>query len=453
MALNPTQIKLIKKFLHSGTEGDIARMIEKIHPTDLTILFSELSPSDTKRLLNSLLLVAKAGKTLLELPEFMIPDILESIENDKLTSMLSRMESDDAFFLLEKLPESRWKEIIDLLPENQKSKLEKLLIYPKNSAGSVMTSNYLVVNIDMTIEQAIESLRNKPEIEGIFYIYVIDNEGHLLGVQSLRGLVMSKPGTKIRDIMGQEITSVFADDPASHAAHIVERYNLLAIPVVTRTRELVGVITVDDVIDIVKEEAEEDIYNLAGLSGEDRASTPIVTKITKRLPWMVMNLFTAALAATVVGFFQGSIKNVVVLAVFLPIISNIVGNGAVQSLTVMVRAMATDEFSFIKGYKAVFKETISGAMIGIICGILMGLAGAFWKQNWYLGFVLSTSTILSLILGSFIGSAIPFLFRRFKLDPAVGTSVIITMFTDFISFGLLLEIATIMMKYLEGNGV
>lgn len=447
MSLSSVQIKMLRRLLVSGTEEKIAHALEKIHPADLTILFSEITPNETQRLIDSLFLLAKAGRTILELPEFLIPDILELIEDKRLAAIISRLEPDDGLFLLESVPESRWRVILENLPQRQRSSLDKLLLYPKNSAGSAMTSNLVRVNVEMSAEEAIENIRKHPE-EGIFYIYVVDDGNRLVGVQSLRNLVTCQRGTKVCDIMNQDVHAVLATAPQEEAAEIVSQYNLLAVPVVNETRELLGVITVDDVIDMVEEEATEDIYHLAGLSEVDRALTPLWVKVKKRIPWMLLNLVTAGLAALIIGMFERSIEEVVALAIFLPVLANVGGNGAIQSLTVISRSIALGEFSFIKTYKVILKEVGNGLLVGLIAGILMGIMGYLWKGNIYLGFVLFASTALTLVVGGLSGAIVPVAFNKLKLDPAVGTSVLVTLITDGFAFLFILGLATLMLSYL-----
>lgn len=449
MALSSLQIKMIRRLFQLGTEEKIAHTVEKIHPADLSILFSELNANETGRLINSLFLVQKAGQTLSELPEFMIPDILELIDDQKMAVILSRLEPDDALFLLKKIPESRWKIILEGLPPSQRQQLDQLLLYPRDSAGSVMTSKFIVVKVNMTVEEAVESLRNQVDTEGLFYVYVVDDGGRLVGVQSLRSLVVSKPGTKVREIMKEDVQAVLATATQEEASQIVAQYNLLAVPVVNETRELVGVITVDDVIDILKEEATEDIYHLAGLSEEDRALTTLATKVKKRLPWMILNLFTAGVAATVVGIFSKSITEVVALAVFMPIVAGVGGNGAYQSLTVIVRSIALGEMEFIKPYKAILKEAGNGLILGAILGLLIGCVGYFWQGSFYFGLVLFVSTMLNLVMGGFMGAMVPITFKKLGLDPALGSNVLVTMCTDALGFFFFLGSATLMLQYLK----
>lgn len=448
MAVTSLQVKMLKRLLQIGSQENIARAVEKIHPSDISSLFSDLADKETLNLINSLYLIPKAGQTLRELPHFLLPDILEQIDNKKLAIILARLEPDDALFLLERVPENRWRTLLEQLPIAQRLRLEPLLLYPKNSAGSVMTSHFLTVNAEMTVEEAIASLRQSPDVKDAFYIYVLDEEKRLVGVQSLRKMVLSEPHKKIRDIMETEVYSVEATTDQEQAAQIVAHYNLLAIPVVNERRELLGVITVDDVIDILKEEATEDIYQMAGLSEEDRAYSPLTLKVKKRLPWMVINLATAFAAAWVVSLFEGTIAKMAVLAAYMPIIAGMGGNGATQSLVVMTRSIALGEIAFSKTWIAVAKEIANGLIVGLVCGLIAGLAAIFLNGKAYLGLIIFLAMTINLIMAGFAGAAVPLLLKKLKLDPATASSIIVTTFTDIVGFFAFLGLATVLMKYL-----
>lgn len=441
---------MTRRLLNSGSDQQIAHAIEKFHPSDLAYLFSELSANETQRLIRSLVLLKKAGETISELPEFMIPDLLEAIASKELGLVISRLEADDALFLMEKLPESRWNEILNFIPENKRGRLDQLLAYPKDSAGSMMNPNPLTITKDMTVGEAIQAVRKQPQAEGAFYLYVVDQGQQLVGVQSLRELVLNKEDQKIEDVMNQKVIAINANNPKEEVSSLVSQYNLLAIPVVNQNNQLLGLITVDDVIDVVREEATEDIYHLAGLSEVDRAKTSVWVKVKKRLPWAGLNLITAALAASIIDLFEATIQEMVALAVFMNIIANLGGNGAIQSLTVITRSISLGEFFFIKPKKAILREGLNGFFIGLIAGISMGLIALVWKNNLILSITIAIAMTLTMTIGGLFGSLIPILFRKIKLDPAIGTSVIVTMLTDMVAFFFFLGLASVLFKNFGG---
>lgn len=440
MSLKPVKVRLVKRLLQGGSDAQIINALQKIHPSDISFLFSELGDVEIKRLIDCLFQMQKAGETLAELPEFLLPDILEQVDFEKLVKIIARLDSDDAIYFLNKLPEARWPEVLQKLPSLKRRELENILYYPKDSAGSVMSSSYFTVDIEDTVESAVAKIREHSEKESLFYIYVLD-EKRLVGVLPLRSLVMEDPKKPVKDLMKTSLMAVKATDDQEYAAQMVGQYNLLALPVVNENRELLGVITVDDVIDIFEEEATEDIYHLAGLSEEDRAYTPVRTKVKKRMPWMFINLITASLGALVIGIFEHTISQVAILAALVHIIANMGGNGGNQSLVVITRSMALGELEFSKAYGAVLREAANGLIQGLVVGSAAGLLVYAWKGNYYFGIVLCISLVANLIIGAMIGSLVPMVFKWLNKDPALGSSVVVTTVTDVVGFFVFLGMA------------
>jgi magnesium transporter len=440
MTLRPVQIKHLKNLFQIGNDDQITHAIEKIHPSDLSLLFSELNELQTKRLVDCLLMVQKAGNTLKEIPEFMLPDILELISNHKLSLIIGRLDTDDAVYLLNKVPEGRYQEIFSPLDSRTRLNLEKLLLYPQDSAGSVMNPVYYSIPVESTVEEAIASLQKFPDRESVFYVYVVDGK-QLVGVVPLRVLVLSDAKDFIRDVMTTGVMMVEASSDQEKAAQLVSQYNLLAIPVVNENKELLGVITVDDVIDIFEEEATEDLYNIAGLSGEDRAFTPVTTKIRKRFPWILLNLGTAFMAAMVVGLFEQTISQFALLAAYMPVVAGIGGNSGTQSMVVITRSIALGEIEFSKAYIAVFKEVMNGLFLGIIAGMVAAGVAFFVNMNAFLGVILFMSMMVNMILAGFMGSCVPLILKWLKLDPAIGAGIFVTATTDITGFFVFLGFA------------
>lgn len=440
MAVSPTQLKLLKRLLLSGSDVQVIHAIEKIHPSDISFLFSELPDGEIKRLIDCLVQVKKAGQTLKEIPEFFLPDILELIDDDKLTEIVTRLEPDDALYILGRLPDHRWQGLLARLEPRLKNQLEKLLVYPKDSAGAVMNSNYIAVSVANTIEEAIQALRASPDREGIFYVYVVDGR-KLVGVLPLRSLVIADGKDLVRNHMLTNVFTVQVTEDQERAAQLVSQYNLLALPVVNDQQELLGVITVDDVIDIFEEEATEDLYHMAGLSEEDRAFTPVFTKARKRLPWFLINLITAFGSVFVISFFESTIARVAILAAFMPVVAGMGGNSGTQSLIVMTRSIALGEMAFASASRAILKEFANGVIIGLIIGSIAGVFGFLWVGNLYLGLIVFLALIANMMVAALMGTTVPLLFKRFKFDPAIGSGIFVTAGTDIIGFFLFLGLA------------
>lgn len=440
MPIKPVKIKLLKRLLEGGSDAQVINAIEKIHPADLSLVFSELSDLESQRFVDCLFEVEKAGETLKEIPEYFLPEILDLLDFYKLVAIISRLESDDAVYLMSKLPEEKWKDILEKLKPKKRVVIEKLLLYPIGTAGSIMDLDYFYVSIEDTVESSIQKLREHPEKHSVFYIYVLENK-RLVGVMPLRSLVLADPKSDVKDLMVSNVYTVKATDKESKAAKLVGQYNILSIPVVDENNHMLGVITVDDVIDIFEEEATEDIYSMAGLSEVDRAFTPVRTKVKKRLPWMFINLGTASLAALVVSLFSGTIAKSSLLAAFMTIVANLGGNGGNQSLVVITRSMALGELVFSKAYKAIIKEVLNGLIVGMIAGIVAGSVAYYLQQNYYFGIILFFAMVINLVVAGFMGGIVPLIFKWFRLDPAVGSSVVVTTMTDVTGFFVFLGLA------------
>jgi magnesium transporter len=447
MSIHLPQIKQLKNLLQVGSDEQILSAVEKVNPSDIATLFSELNPDQIRKLVDYLFAIKKAGKTLKELPEFMLPDILELVDEAKLPTILDRLEPDDAAYLLSKLPEPRWQGVLEKTDSKKRIQVEKLLIYPKDSAGSVMNPHFFSVPVESTAEEALRTLQSYPDKEGIFYVYIIDRK-RLVGVLPLRNLVISMPQTEVRKIMKTDLIMIEATQDQEVVAQLVSQYNLLAIPVVNENRELLGVITVDDVIDIFEEEATEDIYNMVGLSEVDRAFTSVAIKTRKRLPWTLLNLATAFLAAGVVSFFEGAIGKLALLAVYMPIVAGLGGNSGTQSLVVITRSMALGELQLAKASQAILKEVLTGLSIGLAAGLVGGLASYFINGKPFLGVILFLAMVINLFVAGLMGALVPVTFKWFKLDPAVGSSVVLTTMTDCTGFFVFLGLSQIFIEKL-----
>lgn len=440
MSLRPVQIKQLRNLLQIGSDEQIVHSLEKIHPADIALLFNDLNNVQIKRLVDCLHLLKKAGSTLKELPEFMLPDVLELIGDSSLIQIITKNSLDDTVFLLTKVPENRRRVLLLALDERLRFDLEKLLLYPKHSAGSVMNPVFFAVPAGFTVAQTIAHLQSFADREGIFYVYVLDDQ-RLVGVLSLKSLVIAKSDVVIKSLMKSPVYSVAATSDQEEVAQLVSKYNLLAVPVVNDRNELIGVISIDDAIDIYEEEAAADIYNMAGLSGEDRAFTPVWTKIKKRLPWILVNLTTAFVASMVVGFFEDTIKQMALLAAYMPIVAGLGGNGGTQSMVVITRSIALGEMDFSIAYKAILKEVANGTVLGIIAGACAGTFAYLVNFNPLLGFVLFLSMVTNMFLAGLMGSSVPLILKKLGLDPAVGSGIFVTATTDISGFFVFLGLA------------
>lgn len=441
--------RILRRLLASGVHSRVERMLEKIHPADLGPLLADLTPDEIRTLIDLLFKNHRAAAMLKQLPPELLPQVFETVSDQRLVDLLGRVELDDRLELIEGIPQDRLEAVRSLLPEATLEELRRAEIYPPSSAGRVMTTRYLALDEKMTAQEAIDSIRASDDLdESILYLYVVDEEQRLRGVVPIRRLVASPPDRPCSDLMIREAISTPPEADQEEVAKLVARYDLLAIPVTDVDHTLLGVITVDDVIDVITEEATEDMYHLAGLSDEDRVFTKPSQSVRKRLPWMLANLVTAFAAAWVVGLFQQTIENLVALAVLLPVVAGMGGNGGIQTLTVITRAIALGEIEFSSGIRAVGKEFMVGLVLGAITGAVSAVVITLWQGNPVLGLVIFVAMVSTMAVAGLLGATVPLVLKALDLDPALGAGVVVTFFTDAFGFFSFLGIATLLMEHL-----
>jgi magnesium transporter len=351
------------------------------------------------------------------------------------------------------LPEELAAAVLELMQKKPAgADVGELLEYPEKTAGRIMNPKVFALSEDMTASEAIAALQGSRDVEMVFYLYVMDARRHLVGVVSLRRLLLVPPDTPLKRIMTTDLISVRVDVNQEEVARLVASYNLLAIPVVDEENKLVGVITVDDVIDVIKDEATEDVYRLAGLASDDRVFTAPSDSLKKRLPWLIVNLVTAFLAASVVKLFEGTIGIVTSLAVFMPVVAGMGGNAATQTLAVIVRGIALGELTWSNTRKALLKEATVGIGNGVACGIVG--AGFVWlmQGNPFLGAILGLAMVINMFVAAIAGTLIPLSLRALKIDPALASSVFITTLTDVFGFLSFLGLGALFIRYLAVAG-
>jgi magnesium transporter len=367
---------------------------------------------------------------------------------EEIAKLAQDIPSDDAAALIDHLPEELSAAVLHLMRPKESGVVENLLEYAERTAGRIMNPNVFALNEDITVGEAITEIQSSRDVEMVFYLYVVDERRHLVGVVSLRRLLLVSPETPLKRIMTADITSARVDMDQEEVAQQVAAYNLLAIPVVDAENKLVGIITVDDVIDVIKDEATEDIYRLAGVAGDERAFTPAAESLRKRLPWLAINLLTAFFAAAVVGLFEGTIDLFPVLAVFMPIVAGMGGNAGTQTLTVIVRGIALGELSWSNSRKALLKEVLVGLGNGVVLGATAAAVVWIVRGSPTLGLVLGMAMIINMFVAAAAGTLVPLGLRAANVDPALASSVFITTMTDMFGFFSFLGLATVFARYL-----
>ncbi len=445
----------VKRLMRMGATANLVNLLQKQHPADLAQMFSELPAKERQSAFT--LLAERNTKLAMEALSELGPEagakVLADRSADEIVKLTQELPSDDAAALIDYLPEELSAAVLELLQKRPAGgDVGDLLEYEEQTAGRIMNPKVFALSEDMTAGESITALQGSRDVEVVFYLYVIDARRHLVGVVSLRRLLLVAPDTPLKRIMTTDLISVRADTDQEEVARLVASYNLLAIPVLDEENKLAGVITVDDVIDVIKDEATEDVYRLAGVAGDDRVFTKASESLRKRLPWLLVNLATAFLAASVVALFTKTIDAVVALAVFMPVVAGMGGNAATQTLTVIVRGIALGELTWSNSRKALFKEAAVGIGNGIACGIVGGIVVWLFNGDRMLAGILAMAMIINMFVAATAGTIIPLALRALKVDPALASAVFITTFTDMFGFLSFLGLATVFIKYLHHSG-
>ncbi len=444
-------LESVKRLLRMGATPNLLNLLVKQHPADLAQIFTELAEKERAAAFS--ILVEKSPKLAMETVSELGPEkgaeLLSMRSAEDIARLAQEIPSDDAAALIEGLPEDLSAAVLELIRPKAGGGVSELLEYPDQTAGRLMNPNVFALPEDLTAGEAITALQKSRDVEMVFYLYVVDGRRHLVGVVSLRRLLLVPPDTPLKRIMTTEVYSARVDVDQEEVAKQVASYNLLALPIVDSENKLVGLITVDDVIDVIKEEATEDVLRLAGVSADERVLTPSAESLRKRFPWLLINLVTAFLAAWVVGLFKHTIAVVVDLAVYQSIVAGMGGNAATQTLAVIVRGIALGELTWANAWQALRKEIWVSLGNGIGNGVIAALAVGLVSGDWVLAAILCLAMVINLFVAATAGTLIPLGLKALKYDPALASTVFITTFTDVFGFFSFLGLGTLFVRFLH----
>ncbi len=436
-------IDSIRRLLRRGANSHLSKIVNKTHAADLSIVFRSLSGSQQQTLFQMVRDTEQKGMLLSELDEDTAVDIIEKLNIGEIVSIFEKMPNDDVADLLGRLPEEMSHAILDKMKKDESQEVEDLLRYKDDTAGGIMVPDFIALREDITARDAIESLQKEHlEVEMAFYLYVVDDYGKLVGVSSLRQLVVVPPETQLKDFMTRDVFCVQTDMDQEEVAKIVARYDILAVPVVDGSHRLVGIVTVDDVIDIFRREATEDILKMAG-AGEEFVETKSVLKSTRiRLPWLFASCIGGIIAFFIIGKFEGSLYKIAYLAAFIPVIMGMGGNIGTQSSTIVVRGLATGRINIRDFWAVIFKELAIGVILGLIYGLIIGSVAQFSYKIEALAISVALAVICSMSVAALVGSLVPMSFAKINIDPAVATGPFVTTSIDIIAVSCYFLIAT-----------
>jgi magnesium transporter len=437
----------VKELLEGGRDDRLADVLSDAHAADVSSVMRELALADRVRVFR-LLSPQHAGAVLSELDDQTLLDLVRALDEQEVSRILDRMPSDHVVEVVEELPREQAEKILHLMAEEKSEEVHELLEYGEGTAGRLMSTTLVAVHEGITVAQAIDHIRKSASGDDAFYLYVIDDHEHLVGLVPLHRLLTADPATPVRLIRDEDVESVSVDTDQEEVARLVQRYNLREVPVVDGSHRLLGTISVDDVIDIIREEATEDIQRLGGAAGDETVLDPPRAVLSKRLVWRLINLGTAVLAASVIGLFEGSIQALATLAVFMPIVASMGGIGTTQTATVVVRGIALGDMTAGVLMRVLRKELWLGATTGLVNGLVVAGIAYLWKGQLLLSFVLGLALWLNMLVAAVVGTLVPIALKTFRVDPAIASSVIITTFTDVFGFFSFLGLATLLIRFL-----
>lgn len=450
------QIKILtaslKRLLRRGATKQLVNIIKKTHMADFSLAFKELSPDNREKLFRLMTDPEQIGLLFSTLDENLFLEFVKNVEFDKLVDIFDHMPSDDAACLLTLMDDDISDQILSKMKKEESDNVEQLMSYGEDTAGSIMVTDFIALEEDVTAKKVIEALQNKYlDVEMPFYIYVVDAYGKLVGVSSLRQLVVVHPEKPLKDFMAKDLVSVKPYTDREEVARLVSRYDYLAIPVVDDDNKIVGIVTVDDVIDILHEAATEDILKMAGVGDEYIETQTVFRGIRIRLPWLFASFLGGVAAFFVIGGFQDEIAKLTILAAFIPVISGMGGNIGTQSSTIVVRGLATGRILVQDFSRVILKEIAVGVILGIVYGIFIGVIAKIMFAAEPISMPLAISVGLAIVtsmsIAALMGSTVPLILHRLNIDPAVATGPFVTTSIDIVSAFCYFSIAGFFLGY------
>ena len=438
-------VEELERLLESGQRPEALERFGGLHPVDQGEVLDGLPRELRRSFLDDLEASAVA-----DILEYLEPEESAELIGDRepaeLAQVLDLTDADVAVDLLQQIPEEKQQETLEAMADP--AEVTELLQYQDDTAGGLMTSDYPVVTEATNTPNALDQLRLLgPAAEDINSVLVVDDQRRLVGSLSVTRLALARPSALVGDIMDRDINSVSSETDQEECARVLQRYNLNLLPVLDNEGRLTGVILAEDLVDVVAEEATEDMFRIASVGGE-RISGPLSNSLRSRLPWLYINLATAFLAAVMVSLFEDTITRVIALAVFLPVVASQGGIGGTQTVTLVVRSMALGEVPHRLGLRLLVRELALGLIHGVALGIVVGFVAYLWKGNFTLGVVLGLAMLGNMLVAGMFGAGVPLMLRHFRMDPAVSSAVFVTTFTDVIGFVLFLGLAAIFVDHL-----
>ena len=438
-------VEAVRRLLRRDAYLNLVRLLRKLHGSDCAEILTHLGPGEQGKLLERLPDLELATTIFTYLDNQTRARLMPDLSTARVAAMVRLLPLDDATDILGAMPPQRLAAMLAELPEPLAAQIRQLLAYDPQTAGGLMTTDYLALEDTWTVAEVLAQLRRAGRSETVFYLYVVDADHRLVGVVSLRQLVTAEPHTMLRHLMERDVIRVTVDEDQAHIAHLITQYDLLALPVVDHQQRLVGIVTVDDIIDVIREEATQDILRLAGVSPDELLQRGMRGSIRHRLPWLSVSWVGGLLASYVIDANADTINQLVILTAFVPVIIGMGGNVATQSLAVAVRGLATGAITPGQFGRAAFREGRIGVTLGLIYGLLLGAGACLWYMSAGLGVVVGVALLASMGIGAILGGLLPLLFARLRIDPAVASGPFLTTAIDVVGLVIYLAMARLLL--------
>jgi len=436
---------LIKNLVSKKNISSLESLLGDLHPADIADILESL-PVQKRLVLWDLVKSANEGDILIEVSDSVRQTLIDDMDSTELLAAAEQLETDEIADIAPDLPEEVLKDLLENLDIQNRERLQSVLSYPEDSVGSIMEFEITTIREDLTLEVVLNYLRKIKKLPNhTDKLFVVDKDGLILGVLPLERIIVNAPTTIVKNIMAKEVVLFKPEDLADEASNAFERYDLVTAPVVDENKKLVGRLTVEAVMDFIRQESDNEKFSMAGLREEEDIFSSIWKSVQNRWAWLAINLLTAFIASRVIGIFEGSIEKVVALAALMPIIASIGGNSGNQTTAMIVRALAIGQLTQSSIRSLLYKEISVALLNGLIWGSIVGLFAFYLYNNADLGFVMASAMVLNLILASIMGVLMPLLMDRLGKDPAVGSSVLITAMTDSGGFFIFLGLATLVL--------
>jgi magnesium transporter len=438
-----SQLERLTQALDSGDAGNVRDLLSNLHSGEIADLIESV-PHGPREQVWELVDPEDHGETLVQVNDEVRAGLIEGMESDALVAATEDMDADDLADLIQDLPADVIQEVLRAMDEQNRSRLDTVLHYPEDSAGGLMNVDAVTVRADVTLDVVLRYLRLHIDIPATTdSLFVVDRDNHFKGVLSLTALLTNDPNLQVDEVMNTEISAIPANTPDTDVARMFENHDLVSAPVLNEEGQLIGRITIDDVVDVIREDADHSLLSMAGLDEEDDTLAPVIKSARRRAIWLGINLCTAFLASWVIGLFQATIEQVVALAVLMPIVASMGGIAGSQTLIIVIRGLALGQIGASNARWLMYKELAVSALNGIAWALVVAVISAFWFSNPNIGYIIGAALIINLLCAAVAGLAIPFLLTRLKIDPAHAGTVILTTVTDVVGFLVFLGLGTI----------